>query len=95
MKTICYGLKPANRSYITILTDEQLAAKNTRNLLFILKAARKASIRCNNRTFCETCRDHHPLDSREEQELHEMDMSVHEAYFQKIKSILATREHVA
>ena len=82
------------KPFITILSPEQLERKNTKNLLFILKAARRAEISFRHTQFCTDCYEYHDFKDPAEEIEYKAMLKKHEDYFESIKSLLASREHV-
>lgn len=82
------------KPYINFLPLDHLQKLNTQRLLGVLAAARRAAGKCNNETFCESCYDHHPMNTPEAQADHDKRLKEYQEYFDLIKSLLAQREHV-
>ena len=70
---------------MTILTDDQLEKKNTKNLLYI---KRKISSQIYSIGYCDTCGEIWGCILDDEQDKKEKD------YLERIKKILSTREHI-
>jgi hypothetical protein len=91
---------------LTILSEEHLKGRNTKNLLYILKKARAEAERCRrNLFFCECCNEYHDAKNlepwgneeaiNEAKKMEEDLVKPYDDYVTLLKIILSTREHVA
>lgn len=76
--------------YIKILPDTELRKRSTKTLLHILKKARAAMHKANNRLA-----DYRYQDADYEGSDDEAFVDRHERYYRSVKAILSGREHVA